>query len=336
MTLGVVSLIAANWDEISPKVKIFCYFLCYTSLAAAIVAYYRTKPFLSEICRGLFFGLTLAGIGLIAQIFHIQSDGWSGFLFWTMVTFPVVLLSRQAFLPGAWWGAYYLSISLWTFIAKAHDIELRACAFAALVLIPTLLSPLLPKLTRGHFLEFSAPCRKITWLILWFLSPLFLDIFANMGSRDITNGQVWWRLSGVIFVFFSLHMGIIYLETSRKDFSIRVTQMASMGTPLFLWLAWAATGGAFLRGEIGGGIQFILIMTAASIFAHKMAWRTLFNLATLCLALRLIVIYFQVFGSLLSMGFGLIVSGLFILAIAYGWHRLRVFSREAGRSKEHE
>ncbi|HBO58818.1 MAG TPA: hypothetical protein DD624_02780, partial [Alphaproteobacteria bacterium] len=43
---------------------------------------------------------------------------------------------------------------------------------------------------------------------------------------------------------------------------------------------------------------------------------------TLCLGIRLFAAYLEVFGSLLTTGFGLIFMGAVILGLACGWHKL--------------
>src|SRR3546814_19684478 len=71
-------------------------------------------------------------------------------------------------------------------------------------------------------------------------------------------------------------------------------------------------------------------------------WRGVFQMAVAVVALRLIVLSFELASDLLTSGFGLIVAGLMILGIAWGALRIsRQFAprtgprtEEAGRSEE--
>ena len=49
--------------------------------------------------------------------------------------------------------------------------------------------------------------------------------------------------------------------------------------------------------------------------------RTWFNLLTAVIGLRVVIIYFEVFGSLLQTGLGLIAGGALTLFIAWFWLR---------------
>jgi len=63
-----------------------------------------------------------------------------------------------------------------------------------------------------------------------------------------------------------------------------------------------------------------VLAAATAAFAHQ---KRLFDLASLAIALRVVIVYFEVFGSLAMTGLGLIFSGIVILAIAFAWHRFR-------------
>ena len=51
-------------------------------------------------------------------------------------------------------------------------------------------------------------------------------------------------------------------------------------------------------------------------------------MASLVIALRVVIVYFEVFGSLAMRGLGLIFSGIVILTISFMWHRFRVRVRQ--------
>ncbi|MEL6738860.1 MAG: DUF2157 domain-containing protein, partial [Pseudomonadota bacterium] len=64
-------------------------------------------------------------------------------------------------------------------------------------------------------------------------------------------------------------------------------------------------------------------------------WRGVFQLAVAAIALRLIILSFELASDLLLSGFGLILSGLLILGIAWGAYRVsREFAPVSGSDGE--
>jgi uncharacterized membrane protein len=63
-----------------------------------------------------------------------------------------------------------------------------------------------------------------------------------------------------------------------------------------------------------------ILAAAAAAYSHHRRW---FDFASLVIALRVVIVYFEVFGSLAMTGLGLIFSGIVILGIAFAWHRFR-------------
>ena len=72
---------------------------------------------------------------------------------------------------------------------------------------------------------------------------------------------------------------------------------------------------------------FLLTMTVLGwlvVYALIKSRSKLMNLATALMAFRIFVVYLQVFGSLLSTGIGLIVSGVVLLLIIYVWRKVQL------------
>jgi hypothetical protein len=75
---------------------------------------------------------------------------------------------------------------------------------------------------------------------------------------------------------------------------------------------------ARLAGVLSYFALWGLIARAAA--AH--GWRALFGLAVAALALRLFIVYLELFYDLASTGLGLILGGLLLLGLAAGWRRI--------------
>jgi hypothetical protein len=99
-------------------------------------------------------------------------------------------------------------------------------------------------------------------------------------------------------------------------------QQAIASAFALVWLSLVA-GSSFARGSL----EFVGAVLQIGWFA-LLAWASLqlgllraFNLLTAAIALRVLVVYFEVFHSLLNTGLGLIIGGLLTLAMAYVWRR---------------
>ncbi len=101
--LGIISLIAANWDAISDVIKLTVDFLLLIALAAYIYfAAKHKKTFHKE--AGLFalFLMTGASIGLISQIFQTNGTFENAAIMWGLFTASLLFVSDKKLLPLFW------------------------------------------------------------------------------------------------------------------------------------------------------------------------------------------------------------------------------------------
>src|SRR5258708_24838043 len=100
--LGVVAVVAANWEEIPAVVKLTGDLLL-TGLCAAFVfvAWRRDQAWPREIGALLLFGLVIGGIALIGQVYQLQSDPWQALVAWLALSTPFLALVTFTRLVGA-------------------------------------------------------------------------------------------------------------------------------------------------------------------------------------------------------------------------------------------
>jgi uncharacterized membrane protein len=122
---GVISFVAAHWDSIGREAKIIL--IVGIMLALEISGFYIWK--ISEKRKWLGHTLMMAGtlvfganIGLFAQIFHIQSDYYTGFIAWALgaaamawavLSIPIAVIGLAASFVWFWgtqWN-YYVDLS---------------------------------------------------------------------------------------------------------------------------------------------------------------------------------------------------------------------------------
>ncbi|MFT3772922.1 MAG: hypothetical protein QM820_46650 [Minicystis sp.] len=89
--------------------------------------------------------------------------------------------------------------------------------------------------------------------------------------------------------------------------------------------------------ERGGGpaaASFLLVWSLIGYSAYRLGRIRLLNLATAFLGIRLLIIYFEVFGSLLDTGIGLLSGGVLTVLLAWLWVKKSRQWSEAGRGAQ--
>ncbi|MDE2412720.1 MAG: DUF2157 domain-containing protein, partial [Sphingomonadales bacterium] len=110
--------------------------------------------------------------------------------------------------------------------------------------------------------------------------------------------------------------------TVRRDRSGQAAAaMLAAGATLAL-LAYPLSG-----SQVMGALLFMALWAVVAAMALRGGWRGVFQFAVAALALRLIVLSFELEDDLLSSGTGLIASGALILAVA--WVAVRVARKYA-------
>jgi hypothetical protein len=104
---------------------------------------------------------------------------------------------------------------------------------------------------------------------------------------------------------------------------------------LLIVVAYAAAhlGAMIPHGDwpVAAALAFVSLWWAVAVSAHRGAHRALLHFATAVIGVRLLVIYFEVFGSLLDTGVALLIGGMLTLALTWLWARKRrELDRELG------
>ncbi len=338
--LGIISLIAYNWQDISPAVKLVIYFVMLAATGgAAVSASFGSRRLLSETLLFVYALLVLAGIGLIGQIYQLAAHGLQALLFWAVVVSPLLPFARRAWLPFLWLPV--LAVSLFDYL---YDYPWFSQAFqsfdrlfpGAWQFILILSAAALYRIFSSGRVAFGPLSEALGWWTLFvvvvyvFCADFFgRDIFENVFCQNcptetgtgLNRLLVWLSLALLTgaFCWFNTRRGGKYWSLALfvvLDFSLIAQLLPDNETVFKIW----------------GALQSLSLLFLAAVYAYTANRVRLQQWISGFIALRFFAAYVQVFGSLLTTGFGLIVSGLVLFAVAYAWINWRRISALAGRN----
>src|SRR5688572_13623523 len=103
IAIGIVSVIAANWDAIPGHVKIGLDLAIISALSYSFVWREQLGPrWLREAGLLVLYGAVLASIALLGQIYQLGGRTELALLTWSVITFPALLQGRSAGVGLVW------------------------------------------------------------------------------------------------------------------------------------------------------------------------------------------------------------------------------------------
>jgi uncharacterized membrane protein len=153
--LGVIALLAANWDDIPRAARATLSFMplavCVATYIMGIQKGWTSRSFFEPL--GIFWSLSVgAGISLIAQTYHISGDPESFALTWTLLLLPIVY-ATHAVVPLV---CYFVGLLTWASLSQfSNGITVLYWPLAFLAM-PALLS-----IRHAH--PFSIRTGLVTW-----------------------------------------------------------------------------------------------------------------------------------------------------------------------------
>lgn len=306
---GIISIIAANWYSIPAGVKLGVSLAWLILLGQGI---YRNKKenYLQDTLIFLFFGSIIASLALIGQIYHLESHPFRSFSCWLVIGTPIIFFSKSRPIAHVW------SLVVVAWVLMGFDIIFDGIGdfevIRSLGLLPLIL------IYIWLLLRIFAP-HKIALLSAMFkyAALAFVGVTMILGSiRWIDHFET---SKALIPSFYGivLCLPIAFYLYKKVDWQGAVLFVLTMG---FLEIPYM-----FNHTDLSllGAIYFLILWAGFAYLGVKHQIRSIFEVSCLVISIRIIFVYFEVFGSLLETGLGLIVSGVFILLVAYVWHSRR-------------
>jgi len=327
--VGIVSVVAANWLYMPDEVKlgidlILCVLLAFAVFKTCLSAEAtQEKLWLREILVIVYYGFTLASMALIGQIYQLGGSMAKLLLVWTIATVPLVLLARGKFVATIWVVGtaitYGLNIDAFNDFAR-YRLDLNRDTLETIIISLTLIGPLLfIYLSRVRWLlqhrpVYAEEISRYSWLVIvaagFFAQFLW---YERTTANDISTTV--FVVSGVATALTAALIPALYKDTHRNThLAMRVVLLT-----VFI-LGFAACWHSTSMNLVGAltNLAYLCILAWAAL---KIGSTPLFNVLTAVISIRILFIYFEVFGSMLQTGLGLIVGGILTLLLAWLWFK---------------
>ena len=319
VALGVAALVAANWDAIPAGLKVGVHLVLDAAVAGALFVAWRSGwNRARELLALVLFGLVLSGIGLVGQVYQLGGTAWQGLLAWMLVCTPfLALLTRSSLLAVAWsLGAattYAAAVpGLAAALGRPARWDLPDMALLWVFPAALLAAGMLRGVQPGAQAQSGGIKGVACLLLLAAASWPSLLLSLNEGRSSMTWG-----------IYGSLALTILLLGPPLAFDRWRTGRwnQALVALPAAGWLAWWLTvPGRGDAAQLGRALVFIAFWAVVAWFVLRSGRRGAFTAAFAVIGLRVFVFYWEVFGSLLSTGLGLIGGGVLCLALAaLGW-----------------
>ncbi len=323
--LGLISVVAANWDDIPGQIRLAVHFALIVGALGALFlrgeGLSKGNPWAVEALLFVAAALGLTFFGHLGQVYQTSAPLWEPLAIWLLLFGPLLLLMGRSWLTAAVLvgGAIYC---VWEYSYAQDDLVIRMedeappyVWMALVTALPVLFAPVGAWLRqRGDRADFW---RRIEQLGLAYavVGGSAFCALASVGAFDSTEPVIG-AASQFTRAAVAVFAGILVVAV-RRNFSGQMSGAIIMGSGLAIALAFGAND-----IDILAAILFMALWVGIAAAAIYAGWRGVFQLAVAVIALRLIILSFELASDLLLSGFGLIVSGILILAIA--WIAVRV------------
>lgn len=315
--LGLVSVVAANWDAIPGEARLAIHFALMLALTGFLI-WQRGRSLITNthFHDAMLFiagALGLTFFGHIGQVYQTSSPLWQPLGLWLLLFTPLMLGYGRGWLAAAaWMGVLCLTAySHWDwYLGSTHNPADANFPFVYAGVISSVPAFVMAgaAVMRGHSdrPDFWKRLEQLgITLTVWGVSGFQL-VYAFGGNgggaqNNIAGVQALCLLAAAAAIWFA-----------RPTRSGKATA-AILGAGALTLVVATGIGGS----SLGGGILFMLFWGAIAAAALYATWRIVFQVAVAVLAIRLIILSFELANDLLGSGLGLIFAGVATLGIAF-------------------
>lgn len=336
--LGIISLVAANWEDVPGQIRLGLHMLLLLGLGAFLALradeMQQKNPWVLECGLFILAVLGLTFFGHLGQVYQTSSPLWKPLAAWLLLFGPLMLWRGQSWLVAALFlfGSIY---ACWDYALNyERSFPLDASDdpplmwLAIVTAFPVLFAPLagaMRQRSQRQSFWFRLEQMAFSYAIGGASIILYIAAFEEFSYGSWDALDAWSQLARAI-------LGLVAgaaLVVLRRGKSGEMAGVVVAGAGLACILAYPVSGSTILSA-----LLFFLLWGGIAAAALRANWRGVFQLAVVAIALRLISVSFELASDLLLSGFGLIVAGILILVIA--WAAVRVSKQFAPERQQGE
>ena len=307
--LGIVLLISSNWQAIPSIVK----FINFVILLATInfLGYRLSEKYqkISEICHFIGAGLIIAGIGLMAQIYHLSYQRSLSFFLWFVLILPMAIILKSRIIAGLTLIAFYLSN---IFLVSDEINFFREIFFYITSLITSLLLLSSEQLIFKNCFEWLKKFAfgALMLIIYWGGFINYVSFFGKDFNLPIAAYLFFISNIAIVIYFQKTKQSLIFKQQYNQKFFILIIFLVNI-LPLFnfencallmagiYWLIWF-------------WLAFMLIDDG-----EKTKSKTKITLGVWAIAIGLLTRFFWFLGSMFTSGIVFVMAGVLLIVFAF-------------------
>lgn len=331
--LGILSFVAANWDAIPGEIRLAVHFALIAGLAAWLWRYLPDAGHKNDYFNdGLLFVIVVLGLtffGHIGQVYQSSSPLWQPLLAWLVIFSPLLLLFGRGWPVATLWLAGVFGTA-WSHAGEYggawlwHDSERQALSstlYWGFIACPPMVVAALAAFMRGR------TDRPSFWRLLEQLA--IGTIIVGLGSLILISG--WESHSHIMLGSIVIH-GAALIGAAGVIYAVQRTRSgqataAILCVAALLHIVQGIVSNLHDLGPWISTLLFFLLWGAVAGGALFAGWRRIFQGAIALLALRMVILSFELNDDLLGSGVSLILLGAFAMAMA--WVTVRISRRYA-------
>lgn len=318
LLLGVLLLISANWDRIPDALKLSVHMLALAGLGAG--HWWAREAGRTKLAEGLLFlfaGLVLGGIALQAQVFQLTGPIWQALMLWLAIAGPALMAGGRTRLTGTLLALMAIVAPLTMAVQTMADGGLWRLAQGAAMSVPALLllASMRP-LPNGPGFRLSLREAGIVSMLASVSIAHFAWASHITGAQAVDNGV---RLLPAALAALAAWLAG---RGPQSDFPRPLLLPILPGPVLAFGAALALPHADGTASRLIGVGVFVALWAAVAQGAARAGLNSLFAVAIAAIAVRIFIIYIELFGSLAATGGGLVAGGLLLVALSYVWHRV--------------
>lgn len=338
---GIISLVAANWDDIPDEVKLGAGLgLLVGDAFAARAVGERGEGWMRDLLLLLHQGLVLAMIGLVAQVFHLSGHPWRPFALAFVFAIPPVVAGRRSVLADV--AVYFALQSLWLWLDEVKELDFLFRSFRFPLVAASIGLLLAAAATFASNGPTGSHCVRA--FNRWAFGLIALAVIVGAAgwsvhwpAYEVDSLERNWPALALLVSLAVAALAQLRPRSPAAPNWRRIEPFAAgaavVGTLFLLGPAYRAFEN-HLHAQIVGFSLFCALATLFTFAAGAQGSQWGVNVGSVALAVRILALFMELFENLTKTGIGLIITGFLLVAIAYGWWRLRGAVPIAGRNAE--